>query len=76
MTKKSNDPPSDTVYKALCEETPLSNDIIKYMRTFLTHEDWKIKNSDYFTDPYDHTFLKQFKNRMRDRSFTWPFYKL
>lgn len=75
MTKKDN-PPSDSIYKALCEETPLSIDTIKYIKGFMSREDWNRKDTDYFTDPYDHTFLKQFKNRLRKCSFTWPFHKI
>ena len=65
----------DSVYHAL-RETGLPPELIHNIKTFIPQEDWTRKNKNYFDDPYDHTFLKQFKNRQRNRSFTWPFYHL
>ena len=65
----------DSVYLALTDSN-LPIELIMVIKSYLTREDWSMKNIDYFSDPYDHKFLKQFKNRMRNRSFTWPYYNL
>lgn len=65
----------DSIYWVL-RDTVLPTELIKEVKNFLPQEDWTRKNKDYFDDPYDHTFLKQFKNRMRNRSFSWPYYRL
>lgn len=76
MGKKDKDNKENSMYWALRECTDLPLEMIHRIKGFVPKEDWNRKNVDYFDDPYDHTFLKQFKTRMRDRSFTWPFYKL
>ena len=72
---KNNKEKKDSIYWVL-RDTVLPTELIKLVKDYLPREDWTRKNKNYFDDPYDHTFLKQFKNRMRNRSFTWPYYCL
>lgn len=72
---KKNKNKKDSIYRVLYE-TSLPIELIKKVKDYLPQEDWTRKNYDYFDDPYDHTFLKQFKNRTRNHIFTWSYYYL
>jgi hypothetical protein len=65
----------DSIYKVL-RDTGLPIELIHKIKNYLSYEDWRRKNNNYLNDFYDHSFLKQLKNRTRNRLFTWPYYYL
>ena len=65
----------DSVYLVLCDKN-LPSELIHKIKGYLTQDDWKKKNTDYFDDSNDVNILKIVRTRMRNRSFTWPYYSL